>query len=110
MIKKIYTDQSSISFNSGIHTIVTPQLPPQIDYINNYMKADVSNIWKALDMVNWEKLFCNKNIDIKVSIFNETILNTFINFVPNKVKTCNEKDPVWMNEKIKSRVKSKNQL
>ena len=52
----------------------------------------------------------NKNIDIKVSIFNEAILNIFTNFVPNKIITCNDKDPIWMNEKIKSKVKSKNQL
>ena len=47
---------------------------------------------------------------MQVSIFNETILNIFINFVPNKIVTCNDKDPIWMNEKIKSKVKSKNQL
>ena len=45
---------------------------------------------------------------MQVSIFNETILNIFIYFVPNKIVTCNDKDPIWMNEKIKSKVKSKN--
>ena len=38
------------------------------------------------------------------------MLNIFSNFVPNKIITCNGKDPIWMNEKIKSKVKSKNQL
>ena len=38
------------------------------------------------------------------------MLNIFCNFVPNKIITCNGKDPIWMNEKIKSKVKSKNQL
>ena len=31
-------------------------------------------------------------------------------FFPNKIITYNDKDPIWMNEKIRSKVKSKNQL
>ena len=69
----------------------------------------MSNVQKALDLVNWEKLFRIKNINLQVSIFNETILNIFSNFVLMKV-TCSDKDPIWMNGKIKSNVKSKNQL
>ena len=41
---------------------------------------------------------------------NFLILNIFSNFVPNKIITCNDKDPIWMNDKIKSKVKSINQL
>ena len=41
-------------------------------------------------------------------MFNETILNIFRNYVPNKYITCDDKDPVWMNKKIKSKIKSKN--
>ena len=47
---------------------------------------------------------------MQVPVFNETILNIFSNFVPNKIITYNDKDPIWMNDKIKSKVKSKNQL
>ena len=39
--------------------------------------------------------------------FNETILNTFRNFVPNKYMTIDDKDPVWMNETIRSKMKVK---
>ena len=46
---------------------------------------------KALDLVNSQRLFRNKNIDIKVSIFNETFLNIFNNFVPNRIIRCNNK-------------------
>ena len=60
----------------------------------DYKKADVSNIQKALNLVNWEKLFRNKNIDIQVSIINKTILKIFSNFVPNKIITYNDKDPI----------------
>ena len=76
----------------------------------NYQKVDVSRLRKAVYLVNWEKLFRNKNIDIQVLIFNEKVLNIFSNSVPNKITACNNKDPIWMNEKIKSKTKFKNQL
>ena len=41
---------------------------------------------------------------------NETILNVFPNYVPNKYITIDDKDPVWMNEIIKSKIKTKNPL
>ena len=57
-------------------------------------------------MVNWEKLFDQKDINAKVSILNETILNVFRNYVPSKYTTIDDKDPVWINENIKSRIKT----
>ena len=38
----------------------------------------------------------------------ETILNVFRNYVPNKYITVDDKDPVWMNETVKSKTKTKN--
>ena len=57
----------------------------------NYRKADPKNIRKALDLVNWEKLFDQKSIDAQVATFNDTILNTFCNFVPNKCINIDDK-------------------
>ena len=47
---------------------------------------------------------------MQVVAFNETILNIFRNYVPNKYITIEDKDPVWMNETIKSKIKAKNAL
>ena len=47
---------------------------------------------------------------MRFSRFNETILNLFQNFVPNKTITGNDKDLVWMNEKPRSKIKSGNEL
>ena len=41
---------------------------------------------------------------------NETILNVFRNYVPNKYITIDDKDPVGMNETIKSKIKARNKL
>ena len=61
-------------------------------------------------MVNWEKLFDKKDLNAQVIALNETILNVFRNYVPNKYITVDDKDPVWMNEIIKSKMKAKNKL
>ena len=46
----------------------------------------------------------------QVLLLNDMILNIFTNFIPNKYVTSNDKDPVWMNENIKSRIKVKYKL
>ena len=84
--------------------------PPYQRLIWNYKKADSVKIRKALDLINWERLFNNKNINEQVSILNETILNVFSNYVPNTYITIDDKDPVWMNETIKLKIKAKDNM
>ena len=60
--------------------------------------------------MNWDRLLDNKNVDSQVLILNDIILNIFRNFVPNKYVTFDDKDPVWMNENIKLKIKAKNKL
>ena len=84
--------------------------PPYQQLVWDYKKADSNSIRKALDLVNWERLFDQKSIDGQIATFNDTVLNTFRNFVPNKYITIDHKDPAWMNETIKSKMKAKNIL
>ena len=124
-IDLIFTDQPNLSVNSGIHASLQPNChhqivqskfdlnifytPPYQRLVWDYKKAVVSNIQKALDLVSWEKLFGNKNIDIR-SQSSVKQIKYIQKFCSKKVITCNDKDPISMNEKIKSKVKSKNQL
>ena len=64
-------------------------------------------IRKALDLVNWERLLDQKDNNTQLTAFNETILNVFRNYVPNKYITADDKNPVWINETIKSKLKQK---
>ena len=118
-IDLVFTYQPNLSVNSGVHTTLHPNCHHQtvhtkfnlnISYspryqrlIWDYEKADSEKIKKALDSLNWERLFNKKNIDVQVAAFNETILNVFRNYVPNKYITIDDKDPAWMNETIKLR-------
>ena len=38
------------------------------------------------------------------------ILNVFANFVPNKVITCDDRDPPWINDNIKNKIRWKNSM
>ena len=84
--------------------------PPYKRPIWDYKKADSEKIRKSLDWVNWERLFNNKDVNTQVSILNETVLNVFSDYAPNKYITINDKDPVWMNEIIKLKIKAKNSM
>ena len=125
-IDLIFTHQPNLSVNSGVHASLHPNCHHQIVHtkfnlnisypplyrrlIWDYKKADSEKLRKDLDLVNWERLFNKKDIGAQVAVFNETILNAFLNYVPNKYITIYDKDSVWMNETIKLKIKAKNNM
>ena len=120
----VFNDQPNVSVNSGFHVSRYPNCHHQtlhssfnlnIYYpaiyhrlIWHYKKANSKNIRKALSSVDCERLFDSKEINSQVTALNETILNVFRNYVPNKYITIDDKDLVWINEVIKSKIKVKN--
>ena len=120
-----FTDQPNLSGTSGVHASLHPNChhqivhssfnfniyypPPYQRLVWDYKKADAKIIRKALDSVNWERLFDSKNINAQVIALKGTILNVFQNYVPINI-TIDDKDPVWMNEITKSKIKTKNLL
>ena len=123
-IDLIFTNQPNLSVNSEVHSSLHPNChhqivhtsfnldiyypPPYQRLIWDYKKTDSTNIRKALDSVSWERLFDKKDLDSQVVILNETILNVFRNYVPNKYVTIDDKNSVWMNEIIKSKMEKNN--
>ena len=123
-IDLVFTDQRNLSVNSGVQASLHPNCHHQTVYtsfkLNIYYllqcqrllcdckKPYSKNIRKALYSVNWERFFDSKDINSEVTALSETILNIFCNYVPNKCITIDNKDPAWMNEIIKSKIKTKN--
>ena len=123
-IDLIFTVQTSLVTSNGVHASLHSSCHHQIIHcafnfnilypspyqrlLQNYKKDDVSKIQKTLKLVNWDRLLDNKNVDSEVLILNDFILNIFRNLVPNKNVTFDDKDPVWMNENIKLKIKAKN--
>ena len=81
-IDLVFTDQPNLWVNSGVHASLHPNChhqivhssfnlniyypPPYQRLIWDYKKADVNITRKALDSVNWERLFDSKNINEQV--------------------------------------------
>ena len=125
-IDLIFTNQPNLVVNCGTHSTLNTKCHHQIthcklnlniDYpppyerlVWNYKKANTESIKKSLESVNWKTLFNNKTVNKQVSIFNETIINIFSNFVPNKLVTFDDSDPPWMSDFIKNKIKWKHQI
>ena len=73
----------------------------------DYGKAQTDLINRAIYQFDWADLFLDENINEQVNLFNQTILNIFHNFISNKIILCDDRDPSWMNERIKRLIKKK---
>ena len=125
-IDLIFVDQPNIVMNSGVHSSLHPNCHHQIVFLKinlkirypppyerivwDYKKANIESINLAIARFNWENLFIGKNVNEQVHLFNQTILNIFKNFIPNKVSIFDDSDPPWINDQIKSLVKLKNEM
>ena len=74
----------------------------------HYKYANIELIRQAIDGFNWKKAFSYKNVKEKVDTFNKTILNVLSNFIPHETIICDDRDPPWFNNKIKSLTYKKN--
>ena len=52
----------------------------------------------------------NLAIDGKVVLLNQTLLNTFRNYIPNKKIKCDYRQPPWMTNKTKNLLKERSKL
>ena len=78
-------------FNKCHHNIIhgkidirVPLPPVYVREVWDYSKANVENIKKAVANSNWKRAFENLSVDEKVELLNETLLNIFRNYIPNK--------------------------
>ena len=67
--------------------------PPYELLVWDYEKANIGSTQKALKQINWRLLFSNKSVHQQVKILNNTLMNVFSNFTPNKSVIFNDKDP-----------------
>ena len=110
------TDQNVISkygvdisiFEKCHHNIIygkidirIPLPPKYVREVWDYSKADVQNI---KDLI-WGKNLGPLSIDSKVDVLNETLLNIFRNYIPNKKIKCDYHQPPWMTNSIKRSLK-----
>ena len=125
-IDLIFTNQPNMIINSNVHTSLHPRCHHQIIYakinfkihypppyerrIWHYNRANIEGIRKSIEKFNWERTFLNINVEKQVEIFNDVLINIFLNFIPNEIITINDKDPPWISEKIKKLIIDVNAL
>ena len=102
--------------HSGVHPSLHPNCHHQIIFVKfilfifhsppykrlvwHYQQANTDLIKRAIELFDWEKSLSNLDVNKQVSVFNETIMNIFENFILQETITCNDKDPPWMNKQI----------
>ena len=87
-----------------------PLPPVYVREVWDYSKANVEHINKAISNFNWQNAFKDLSVDEKVKLLNETLLNIFRNYIPNKKIKCDYREPLWMTDKIKTLLKYGNKL
>ena len=73
---------------------------PYTHEVWDYGKAQSDLITCAIDQFEWVNLFLDININEQVILCNQTILNIFHNFIPNKIILYDNRDHPWMNDRI----------
>ena len=64
-------------------------------------------IAKVIEDIDWDNAFLDKKTDEEASILTKTIFNIMSNFISNEKVTIDDRDPPWINYKIKSLIKSR---
>ena len=126
-IDLIFCDNLNLISNYGVHlskfekchhniifgkiNIRIPLPPSYAREILDYRKANVKSIRKVIQSFDWIIfLFGNISVDWKINVLNETLMNIFRNYSPNKKVKCNYCQPPWMNDKIKKCLRERSKL
>ena len=101
------------------HQVVYAKLNLKIEYpplyerlVWDYKNSNTQLLNRTIpfNSFNWEKLLKNKNVTEQLYLFNKTMLNNFHNFIPNKNIICNDKNPLWFKNQIKTLIEKTNHL
>ena len=109
----IFTSQPNLVMNSGVYSSLHPNCHYQIIHAIfnlkifypslyewvawHYQDANNDLMQRCIPQFNWERAFSNKFVNKQASIFNE--------FLPFETKIFNDREPPWINNKVKTMIK-----
>ena len=76
----------------------------------DYHKVDSEELKNKLNSIGWRELFQDMNVNMMTETFTKTVLEIINSTIPNKIITCNEKDPLWMTPEVKTAIKRKHRV
>ena len=116
----------NLVMNSGVYSYLHPNChhqiihakfnlkmfypPPNERVVWHYQDANNDLIHRFISQYNWERAFSNKDVNKQISIFNETILNITTNFISHETKIFDDREPPWINNKVKAMIQEKKNL
>ena len=123
-IDLIFTTQPNLVMEPGVHSslhsnchhhITFAKLnlkiyypPPYERDVWHYQKANVDQIRQAIIEFPWGNRFPNINLNEQVQLFTQTFQNIISNYISHETITCDDRNPPWIDEKIKKLVLHKN--
>ena len=123
-IDLIFTTQPNLVIESGAHSYLHANCHHQLAYVKfnlnvfylpsyerevwHYKLANSDCIQRAIKNFDQKKAFLNVDVNKKVLLFNETVINIIRNFIPHEIVTYDVRDPPWMIRLIKKAIKDKN--
>ena len=54
-----------------------------------------------IDEFPWAMRFTNIDVNKKVNLFNKTVKNVILNYIPYEAISGDDRDPPWINKNIK---------
>ena len=120
----VFTSQRTLIIKSGVRSSLHPNYHHKIVHVKFNLKIFhpppyEKNFWHDQDpnkdlverfvsQFNRESALSNKWLNKQISIFNETFLTIMTNFIPHKTKIFKNREPPWINNKVKTIIQEKN--
>ena len=82
--------------------------PPYEREVWHYQKANVDQIRAVISEFPLDNRFASISVNEQVQLFTQAIQNIISNYIPHETITCDDRNPPWMDEKIKKLVLHKN--
>ena len=125
-IDLIITDQANLFLDFGVHSspddhcqhqiihrklnISVPIPPPHKRKVWYNEKAQKDKIKSAIANVDWPSMFSGLDVDKMTHLFTSKCVSIFLEFIPNKTVTCDNRDPPWMTPSLKSAINRKHRV
>ena len=99
-IDLLFTNQPNLIIKKGVYSSLHPNCHHQIIYakinfkiffpppyerqIWHYSRANILEIKKSIENINWERELNNKEVNVQVEILNNYLINICQNYIPNE--------------------------
>ena len=63
-----------------------------------------------MENIDWPTIFAGLDVDDMMQLLTSKCINILLQYIPNKIITCDDRDPPWMTATLKSAIKPKRRV